>query len=44
MVDGKDEILYGVGCIDDNGGELWCTGNGHGDVGLYVGKFIQNRR
>lgn len=40
--DGKDEILYGSAAIDDNGGELWCTGNGHGDC-LYVGKFIQNR-
>lgn len=41
--DGKDEILYGSAAIDDNGGELWCTGNGHGDC-LYVGKFIQNRK
>ena len=40
--DGKDEILYGSAAIDDNGKELWCTGNGHGDC-LYVGKFIQNR-
>lgn len=38
--DGKDEILYGSAAIDDNGKELWCTGNGHGDC-LYVGKFIQ---
>ena len=40
--DGKDEILYGSAAIDDNGGELWCTGNGHGDC-LYVGKFIKDR-
>ena len=40
--DGKDEILYGSAAIDDNGVELWCTGNGHGDC-LYVGKFIQDR-
>lgn len=39
--DGKDEILYGSAAIDDDGGELWCTGNGHGDC-LYVGSFIQN--
>lgn len=40
--DGKDEVLYGQAAIDDNGGELWCTGNGHGDC-LHVGKFIKNR-
>lgn len=40
--DGKDEILYGSAAIDDNGEELWCSGNGHGDI-LHVGKFIQNR-
>lgn len=39
--DGKDEILYGQAAIDDDGSELWCTGNGHGDC-LYVGQFIQN--
>lgn len=39
--DGKDEILYGSAAIDDDGSELWCTGNGHGDC-LYVGRFIQN--
>lgn len=40
--DGKDEILYGSAAIDDDGGELWCSGNGHGDI-LHVGKFIQDR-
>jgi len=40
--DGKDEILYGQAAIDDNGNELWCTGNGHGDC-LHVGKFIKDR-
>ena len=40
--DGKDEILYGSAAIDDDGSELWCTGNGHGDC-LYVGKFIKDR-
>lgn len=38
--DGKDEVLYGSAAIDDNGSELWCTGNGHGDC-LSVGKFIK---
>lgn len=27
---------------DDNGNELWCTGNGHGDC-LSVGKFVKDR-
>lgn len=40
--DGKDEILYGSAAINDDGSELWCSGNGHGDV-LHVGKFIQDR-
>lgn len=39
--DGKDEILYGSAAIDDDGSELWCNGNGHGDI-LSVGKFIQS--
>ncbi len=30
--DGKDEILYGSCCIDDNGKGLWSTGLGHGDA------------
>lgn len=38
--DGRDEILYGSAAIDDNGSELWCSGNGHGDI-LHVGKFIK---
>lgn len=37
--DGRDEILYGSAAIDSDGSELWCNGNGHGDV-LSVGKFI----
>lgn len=40
--DGKDEVLYGSAAIDDNGSELWCSGNGHGDI-LHVGKFLKNR-
>lgn len=40
--DGKDEILYGSAAIDHDGSELWCSGNGHGDI-LHVGKFVQNR-
>lgn len=37
--DEQDEILYGQAAIDSDGSELWCTGNGHGDV-LHVGKFL----
>jgi rhamnogalacturonan endolyase len=41
--DGRDEILLGSAAIDDNGAELWCSGNGHGDV-LNVGKYIKDRQ
>ncbi|MGI5242398.1 cellulose binding domain-containing protein [Dactylosporangium sp. CA-139066] len=34
--DGRDEIVYGAMAIDDNGGRLWNTGNGHGDA-MHVG-------
>ena len=30
--DGKDEIVYGAMCIDDNGQPLWNTRLGHGDA------------
>lgn len=40
--DGKDEILFGSAAINDDGNELWCSGNGHGDI-LHVGKFIKDR-
>ncbi len=30
--DGKDEIVYGACCIDDNGKGLYTTGLGHGDA------------
>ncbi|MCS7119733.1 MAG: rhamnogalacturonan lyase [Nitrososphaerota archaeon] len=29
--DGRDEIIYGSIAIDDDGRELWITGEGHGD-------------
>jgi len=34
--DGKDEVLIGSACLDDDGKELWSTGLGHPDH-LYVG-------
>ena len=30
--DGKQEIITGAACIDDNGKLLWATGQGHGDA------------
>jgi rhamnogalacturonan endolyase len=30
--DGRDEIVYGAGCIDHNGTGLYSTGLGHGDA------------
>ncbi|MBO9618724.1 MAG: rhamnogalacturonan lyase [Niabella sp.] len=30
--DGKDEIIYGAMCLDDNGKGLYATGLGHGDA------------
>ena len=30
--DGKDEIFNGSSAINDNGGRLWTSGNGHGDA------------
>jgi rhamnogalacturonan endolyase len=34
--DGRDEVVFGAMCLDDNGRALWSTGNGHGDA-LHVG-------
>ena len=30
--DGRDEIVYGAMCVDDDGKGLWNTGLGHGDA------------
>jgi rhamnogalacturonan endolyase len=30
--DGRDEIIYGAMCVDDNGQGLWTTGLRHGDA------------
>lgn len=40
--DGKDEIVYGSCCIDDDGTGLYSTKLGHGDA-LHLGKFDPNR-
>lgn len=40
--DGKDEIIYGSCCIDDNGKLLWSTKLGHGDC-MQAGDLIPER-
>ena len=40
--DGKDEIVYGSMCVDDNGKGLWSAGLGHGDA-LHVSDFDPSR-
>lgn len=40
--DGKDEIVYGQMCIDDNGKGLYSTGLGHGDA-LHVSDIDPSR-
>ena len=39
--DGKDEIVYGGMCVDDDGKGLWTTGLGHGDA-MHVGDLDPN--
>ena len=41
--DGKQEIITGSTCIDDNGKVLWCLNKGHGDA-LHLGDFLTNRK
>ena len=40
--DGKQELVLGSTCIDDNGKLLWCNGQGHGDA-MHLGDFLPNR-
>ncbi|WP_326556858.1 rhamnogalacturonan lyase family protein [Micromonospora sp. NBC_01796] len=40
--DGRDEILFGAMCVDDNGSVLWNTGHGHGDA-AHVGDLDPSR-
>ena len=37
--DGRDEIVYGSMCVDDNGQGLWNTRMGHGDAMHLMGFF-----
>ncbi len=41
--DGKDEIVYGSACIDDDGMCLWSTGLGHGDC-MQAGDLIPEHK
>ena len=40
--DGKQEVLTGASCIDDDGKLLWCSGDKHGDA-MHVGDLIPDR-
>jgi rhamnogalacturonan endolyase len=40
--DGRDEIIYGAMCVDDDGTGLWNTGLGHGDA-LHVSDLDPTR-
>lgn len=40
--DGKQELVLGGCCIDDNGTILWDTNNGHGDA-MHLGDFDPDR-
>ena len=37
--DGRQEVLTGASCIDDNGKLLWTTGDKHGDA-MHVGDLV----
>ena len=40
--DGKQEIITGSTCLDDNGKVLWCLNKGHGDA-LHLGDLLPSR-
>lgn len=40
--DGKDEIIYGSGALDDDGTLLYATGYGHGDA-IHVSDLVPSR-
>ncbi|MBQ7942426.1 MAG: RICIN domain-containing protein [Lachnospiraceae bacterium] len=40
--DGKQELILGATCLDDNGKILWCSKLGHGDA-MHLGDFLPNR-
>ena len=40
--DGRQELVLGATCIDDDGTTLWCTNLGHGDA-MHLGDFLPDR-
>ncbi len=40
--DGKQEIVFGAVCLDDNGTVLWCNNLGHGDA-MHMSDFLPDR-
>ncbi len=40
--DGKQELVLGATCIDDNGSVLWCNYLGHGDA-MHLSDFLPDR-
>lgn len=41
--DGKQELILGSTCLDDNGKVLWCYNKGHGDA-IHVGDLLPDRK
>ncbi len=40
--DGRQELVLGATCIDDNGKVLWCNEMGHGDA-MHLSDFVPDR-
>lgn len=40
--DGRDEVVLGSACLDDDGTALWTTGRGHPD-GIHLGDLLPSR-
>lgn len=41
--DGKQELILGSTCLDDDGSVLWCYNKGHGDA-MHLGDLLPNRK
>jgi len=41
--DGRQELILGSTCLDDNGKVLWCYNKGHGDA-MHVGDLLPDRK
>lgn len=40
--DGKQELVLGATCLDDDGSVLWCLNTGHGDA-MHLGDLLPDR-